>query len=139
MTLVIQFLTGPLIVVYTVMSQTQEEQNILPALAISFKEYLKTVTIIENGAFAKGSNVEKIFQSYQESFKALTGKHKLELTSRNFRDEILNHYKVSIPKTSLNFMIGASFKSDSITAWFNNQAFHTAPLAVNTLNNAILR
>lgn len=139
MTLVIQFLTAPLIVVYTVMSHKQGENINLPALAISFKEYLKTVTTMENGTFANDSVIGKTFGSYMENIQNLADKHELKLTEKSFDDEILSQYASSMSNTNLHFMVGASFKDNNITAWFNNQAFHTAPLTVNLLNNAILR
>lgn len=38
------------------------------------------------------------------------------------------------------FLVGASnTEGKTITAWFNNQAYHTAPLSVGLIHNAIIR
>jgi ATP-binding cassette, subfamily A (ABC1), member 3 len=37
------------------------------------------------------------------------------------------------------YMIGASITASNITAWFNNEGFHTPPLATNMMYNAQLR
>jgi ATP-binding cassette subfamily A (ABC1) protein 3 len=139
MTLVVQFLFAPFIVGYTVMTDRHNDSSNLPALEISFDKYLKTVTLVESGNFTVNSTNEKIFQSYQESFKAFGETNKLELTEGNFNEVILEQYKSSLSSTNLNYLVGATFTNDKITAWFNNQAFHSAPLTLNLLNNAILR
>lgn len=38
-----------------------------------------------------------------------------------------------------HFIAGASFKNKFIVVWLNNKAFHTAPLTLNTIHNALLR
>lgn len=40
---------------------------------------------------------------------------------------------------NLNYMVGTTFAGNVITVWFNNQAYHTVPLTVNLINNAILK
>lgn len=37
------------------------------------------------------------------------------------------------------FIAGASFKKKYIVVWLNNKAFHTAPLSLNAVHNALLR
>jgi ATP-binding cassette, subfamily A (ABC1), member 3 len=143
--LIIQFVIGPLFVVITMLTDRLFEGNTgLPSLAISFKEYLQTVTTVEKGTFTPGSIAEQIFTSYQEMFTNLPNRepftfHTLNVIENSLEDEILNRYEVSTSETNLNYMIGATIKEDRMTAWFNNQAYHTAPLSINLFNNAILR
>lgn len=142
--LIIQFVIAPLFVVITMLSDPSGGNSNLPELAISFKEYLRTVTTVERGTFATGSTAEQIFTSFTEMFKELPNtepfsSHTLTITDKNFEEEILNQYALSVSDTNLNYMVGATIKEDRLTAWFNNQAFHTAPLSVNLFNNAILR
>jgi ATP-binding cassette, subfamily A (ABC1), member 3 len=142
--LIIQFIIAPLYVVITMLADNINSNTALPELAISFKEYLETVTTVEKGNFTNGSIAEQIFTSYQDMFKNLSNTkaqklHTLTITNNNFEDEILNQYNISKAITNLKYMVGVSIKEDNITAWFNNQAFHTAPLSINLINNAILR
>ena len=143
--LIIQFAIAPLFVVITMLSDSLLTGNSnLPMLAISFKEYLETVTTVEKGTFVAGSISEQIFNSYSDMFKNLPNRvpytsHSLAVTDKDFQQEILAQYGVSKSKTNLNYMVGATIRDDNITAWFNNQAYHTAPLSVNLFNNAILK
>ena len=138
--LLIQIFIPVLIVVITMLTDGfGSGDKDLPELAISFNEYLATVTTVERGSMASGSVAEGIFTNYGNIINGLSGEHTLRVTNKNFQDEILDQYRTSLSYTNLNYMIGASFTDSEIRVWFNNQAYHTAPLAVNTINNAILK
>lgn len=143
--LTIQFVICPLFVVITMLSDNLfTADNNLPELAISFKEYLQTVTTIEEGTFNAGSVAAQIATSYKDMFKNLPDRfpftsHSLTIAEKPFEDSILDQYRISKPQTNLNYMVGATIKEDRLTVWFNNQAYHTAPLTVNLFNNAILK
>lgn len=61
--------------------------------------------------------------------------------------EPMENYFLDIAKTMLvrlnmQYLTGASIgttSNDTVIAWFNNQPFHTAPLAVSLAHNAIVR
>lgn len=62
-----------------------------------------------------------------------------------FSDDIQEHFlelgaQIRI-RTNTRYLVGLSTFNDSnsLVAWFNNQLFHTAPLSLNILHNAILR
>lgn len=139
--LIIQFVIPALFVVITMLSESALTGNLdLPELAISFDEYIQTVTTAEKGSFGVGSTMGNIFESYENSFKNLPPEHQLRVTEKDFQQEILDQYRTSLSKTNLNYMVGVSFRADNvITAWFNNQGYHTAPLTINLINNAILK
>ncbi|CRK89801.1 CLUMA_CG003438, isoform A [Clunio marinus] len=138
--LIIQFLIPPFFIVITMLSADILAGNQdLPALAISFNEYLETVTTIETGDIQSGSIAEGILTKYKEAFEALPDVHELNLVDSDFENEILRQYEVSTSQTNLKFMVGATFTTDQITAWFNNQAYHTTALTINLINNALLR
>lgn len=42
-------------------------------------------------------------------------------------------------RTNTRNLLGLSYENDAFTAWFNGQPFHTSPLSLNLLHNAILR
>lgn len=42
-------------------------------------------------------------------------------------------------KVTSNYIVGAEFDKHKVTAWFNNEAFHAPPLALNLINRAILK
>ena len=38
-----------------------------------------------------------------------------------------------------HYIMGATFNGGTITAWFNNQLYHSAPLTLNAIHNVVLR
>ena len=137
---IVQFVIPALFVVLTMMIEDFDlSAKELPALPISFDKYLATVTTVEKGSYKNGSTIENVFKSYERIINGLPSGHTLKVTTRDFQDEILDRYRNSISEVNLNHMIGASFNASQIKVWFNNQGYHTAPLAINTINNAILK
>ena len=138
--LLIQLLVPVLFVFMTMAAEDFLTGGIdLPELSISFDSYLKTVTVLEQGFIETKSFEEQVFNSYQEMFKTLSNEHELISTQTNMEQAILEQYEISNAKTNLYFMAGLTVDQDNITAWFNNQGYHTAPLAINLVNNAILK
>lgn len=37
------------------------------------------------------------------------------------------------------YMVGCEIRANGVTAWFNNQQYHTAPLALSLVHNALVR
>lgn len=137
--LIIQFVIPAFFVIITMLAElglTGDKD--LPELAISFDEYLTTVTTVERGVMSS-SIVESIFESYKNIFESKSDSHQLLQATKGFENTILDQYQSSVSDANLNYMIGATFNDNIITAWFNNQGYHTAPLAINTINNAILK
>lgn len=111
----------------------------LPELAISFNEYLETFTTMERGAMSSGSLMENVSTNYENIISGLSDAHRITIINSDFEDEILEQYQTSLSNTNLKYMVGVTFNDSVIKAWFNNQGYHTAPLAINTINNAILK
>jgi hypothetical protein len=114
--------------------------NNLPELRISFLEYIQTVTVYEKNV--QGSAMDDIINSYVNFFTALPAEHSLIQTPNgmSMNNAILAEFNRSMANVNLNFMVGTTFNDDnSIIVWFNNQAYHTVPLTVNLINNAILK
>lgn len=137
--LLIQFVIPAFFVVMAMLTNSLSSgDSDLPELPIAFETYLETVTVLERGPFAAGSISENIFNNYMTILDELSGEHTFNQTSMPFQEAILAQYAESVSRTNLNFMVGATI-GENITAWFNNQGFHTAPLTINLINNAILR
>lgn len=138
--ILLQFSIPAIFIVLSLLNKlVYHDDKELPELSISFTSYSETVTTMAIGSISKGSLIEKITASYKSIFDGLPDEHKLITTHRDFEDDILQQYNISLSDTNLKNMVGATFNDSVITVWFNNQAFHTAPLAINTVNNAILK
>ncbi|XP_062556230.1 phospholipid-transporting ATPase ABCA3-like [Armigeres subalbatus] len=109
---------------------------VLPPLNISFDSYAKTVTVLEtdnpNATMAK---------SFTDLFTEFPATNKLVTISSSLSDYILNKSVENIKLVDNTFMVGATLDEteNNFTAWFNNKAYHTAPLSLNLIYNAILR
>jgi ATP-binding cassette, subfamily A (ABC1), member 3 len=130
---IIQFIIPALFVIITMLIEHKfGGGKQLPALPITLDEYLSPVTLVEIGnatnSFVEAlGGYEKFFQSSLKGYLVIR---------TDFESYILNK---SVSSVNLKNMIGASLDENHIVAWFNNQGFHTAPLTVNIINNAILK
>lgn len=106
----------------------------LPSRSISIDDYEETVTMLQ-----VDSNTNEIGNQFKAMF-VNKGNHRLTVIGSSIDDYILD---VSNALVVVNraYMVGATIAANSnpITAWFNNQPYHTAPLAVNLVHNAVLR
>ncbi|XP_055537148.1 phospholipid-transporting ATPase ABCA3-like isoform X2 [Wyeomyia smithii] len=106
----------------------------LPPLPIAITNYSATTTLLE--ASASGNSLVTGYQRLFESFSPI---HRLEISEQNMIDRILSLSAENIGRVNREFMVAASVREENHTAWFNPQAFHTAPLAVSFFYNAILK
>lgn len=138
--LLIQLLIPGFFIIITMLLEDSFQGNKdLPELSINLAQYLETTTTLAKGVIESDSAVDKISKSYESLFADSPAEQTLSVVQEDFQDHILSQYSKSVSKTNLEFMVGASFSDAGITAWFNNQAYHTAPLAINLVNNAILK
>lgn len=138
--LLLQFIIPAVFIIIAMLTeQLNSGDKDLPELSISFNEYLETITTVERGPITTGSLVETVFTNYEKLINELPSEHSLRITNNNFQDDILEQYSESVSNTNLKSMVGVTLNDSMITAWFNNQAYHTAPLSINTINNAILK
>lgn len=138
--LLLQFIIPAFFIIITMLTGTSNfGDKDLPELAISFNEYLETVTTVARGSIESGTLLDNISTTYENIIDSLSNNHHLTVSNRDFEDEILDQYRISLSATNLKYMVGVTFNNSEIRAWFNNQGYHTAPLAINTVNNAILK
>lgn len=118
--------------IFVLMSAPKISFNEVDPLKISFDTYHDTTTILE-------SDNEEMTKSYASLFG---GKDKLKDISggaEGMSNHILKKYNESFSHVSKEYMIGATFKKDTIIAWFNGQPYHTSPLTLNTINRALVK
>ncbi|KAL1392905.1 hypothetical protein pipiens_012130 [Culex pipiens pipiens] len=109
---------------------------ILPPLEISFDSYGKTVTVLET----TDANAT-ISKSYADLFADFAKSNQLVTIDTSFPEYILSKSTENIKAVDNTYMVGATLDEaeQNFTAWFNNKAYHTAPLSLNLIYNAILR
>lgn len=81
---------------------------------------------------------------YEGHFNAQSLNTQLNITTfQDIQTQFLKIAKSDIIKANVEYLVGASFAangtSTEMIAWFNGQPYHTAPLALNMLHNAIVK
>ncbi|XP_053674249.1 phospholipid-transporting ATPase ABCA3-like [Anopheles nili] len=111
---------------------------VLPPLEITIKSYERTSTVVS--ANPRNSSLVAAYEKSIDNAPG-TGSHKFIVTERNFTEFILEKAVENIRVVDNTFMIGATFDETkrNFTAWFNNKAYHTAPLSLSVLYNALTR
>ncbi|XP_055535484.1 phospholipid-transporting ATPase ABCA3-like [Wyeomyia smithii] len=104
----------------------------LPPLTMSLSSYKETVTVLE------GTPNDPKVLAYQQQFTKISGSHRLDTITDPMNDYILERSVQSISEVNTRYLVAATFNGENSTAWFNNKGYHTAPLAVSLMFNALL-
>lgn len=66
--------------------------------------------------------------------------HEFERINENFEDYILRLARSMLVRVNKRYLSGASIRDAlRITAYYNNQPMHTAPLSLSLVHNAVIR
>uniref|UniRef100_A0A182UD52 ABC transporter domain-containing protein n=1 Tax=Anopheles melas TaxID=34690 RepID=A0A182UD52_9DIPT len=122
------------VIVTVIIVRTFPGQTDLPAIPINVYNYSTTTTILQ--ASAPGSPFVDGFRSLFESFPST---HQLRITDKDIVDYILDVSTENIGLVNHEFMAAASITNTNHTVWWNPTGFHTAPLALNFMYNAIIK
>ncbi|XP_058465468.1 phospholipid-transporting ATPase ABCA3-like [Malaya genurostris] len=106
----------------------------LPPLEIALDSYTASVTVLEHTTANS-----LIVQAYQNQLNKHGPEHQLLTTSEDMNSFILQKSHESISTVNTRYWVAASITETNSTAWFNNKAYHSAPLAINLLYNAFLQ
>lgn len=110
---------------------------------ITLESYAQSVTILEMNNSIPLTNQEKeIGIQYKNVVNSYGPSHQFfEINSKeqNFEDYILEKAKTILVQINSKYLAASTIHHKNITAWFNNQAFHTVPLSLNLIHNAILK
>ncbi|XP_055326120.1 phospholipid-transporting ATPase ABCA3-like, partial [Sitodiplosis mosellana] len=116
-----------------------QDFNNLPELNISLNRYERTETMVQT---PQGNRIDPLinstFAQYRQRLRE-NASHTLD----EFDEDIQHHFlklgnEIKV-RTNTRHLVGLSYHNHSFIAWFNNQLFHTAPLSLNLLHNALLR
>ncbi|KXJ71644.1 hypothetical protein RP20_CCG020100 [Aedes albopictus] len=118
---------------YIIILNSSANQD-LPALDIKLESYTHSITVLEDH-----QSDTSVRQSYSALFDNLNPNHQLIVTQEDMNDFILRKSIESIATVNTRYWVGATLNSTTPTAWFNNKAFHSAPLSINLLFNAFLQ
>ena len=106
----------------------------MPDLVMNLEDYKETMTVF---SASEGSLFGDAFEQIITNC-SYVGSQVINSGSLTVEEKILAEAKLDLGNYNTKMMVAASFYGDLITVWFNNQAYHTAPLALNLVSNAIL-
>ncbi|EAT39839.1 AAEL008386-PA, partial [Aedes aegypti] len=108
--------------------------NNLPPLPISVYNYSSTTTVLE----IKGE-IDDVVEGYEKLFQGYPSNHQLQKTDEDMVDRILSLSNANIGLVNREYMTAATLGGSNHTVWFNPRGFHTAPLGIDLLYNALLK
>ncbi|XP_030373286.1 ATP-binding cassette sub-family A member 3-like [Scaptodrosophila lebanonensis] len=108
--------------------------KLLP-LDISFNIYPDAYVVLENKT---GKETGGIATAYAKHVEGNSGKL-LNTNGASFEDYILGAAKEDRTGVDRTYIAGATISEKNLTVWLNNKPYHTAPLTLNILHNAMAR
>nr|XP_015839324.1 PREDICTED: ATP-binding cassette sub-family A member 2-like isoform X2 [Tribolium castaneum] len=91
---------------------------------LTLSSYHNPITLLENGSSMANTYV-KVLKGFEVK------------TVENVTEEILNMINTSLSTVEKHYIVGASFRHDLITAWFNIHLYHAAPLSLSLVLNTL--
>jgi ATP-binding cassette subfamily A (ABC1) protein 3 len=134
--LLIQILIPLAFIVITMeISNTVDTTKNLKPLRLSLQTYNKTSTAIEFDK--RGAIKTQIYEKYLEQF---SGNSVIDdIGDADMTDYYLNLSRKNQRKVNREHLYGATIAESGITAWFNNKAYHSPPISLGLVHNAILK
>lgn len=107
----------------------------LPKLEFSLNTYSRTVTSVEVKPSLDPEGLSmKIYNSYRNQF----GSNTLDTVDEDMSTHYLRKSKQFLTRLNSRYLYGATIDKKEITVWFNNQPYHTSPVSLSLVHNAIL-
>ena len=113
----------------------------LPQLDLTINTYNPTVTTVQLDTAIPASEIEsKIFESYREQFKDLPRNNfELKVINDDMVEYYLNKSNEFQARVNKRYLYGVTIVKGNITVWYNNQPYHTSPISLSILHNAVLQ
>ncbi|XP_035906185.1 ATP-binding cassette sub-family A member 3-like [Anopheles stephensi] len=103
----------------------------LPALEITMDSYEKAITVLES----TNGDPQRV-----EAFQNMFAARELITITEDMTEYVVRKSIEDIATVNTRYFVGATIAAgSSYVGWFNNKAYHTAPLALNLIYNAILQ
>uniref|UniRef100_A0A182IUJ1 ABC transporter domain-containing protein n=1 Tax=Anopheles atroparvus TaxID=41427 RepID=A0A182IUJ1_ANOAO len=122
------------VIVTVIIVRTFPGQTDLPPIPINVYNYSATNTILQ--ATVSSS---PFIDGFRSAFAGFPGNHRLEVTEKDMTERILELSVDNIGLVNREYMAAASITNTNHTVWWNPTGFHTAPLALNFMYNAIIK
>lgn len=108
----------------------------LPELQLSIDKYPNAHAFLN--PLSVDPVAQKITNAYEAMFKDL-GSTLNNIGEENFTEYILTKAEENLKEVNLRYLTSLAVYSNKLIAWFNNEAYHAAPIALNLAHNAFLK
>lgn len=110
----------------------------LSKLSFSLRTYNPTVTTIQFDPTVWVQSIEsKIFENYRDQFA--NEEAGVTVINRDMVHHYLAKSKEFLARVNSRYLFGVTIERPNITVWYNNQPYHSSPISLSLLHNAILR
>ncbi|XP_053679318.1 phospholipid-transporting ATPase ABCA3-like [Anopheles nili] len=111
----------------------------MPARPLGLRFYNPSVTLIQKEPPNMAGPLDSlIFDSYMQLSRNISSMP-IWFYGQWMEDVFLHFADLSLMMVNRQFIVGASILRDNLTVWFNNEALHSPPVALQMMHNAILR
>lgn len=104
----------------------------LPSMNVDIRSYRRTTTLLRTHDITPDLN--EMADNYESIFADLPENHQVRRIADDVEETLLSN-----SKNGGEFLVTAEFQNSGITAWFNNQPYHVAPLSLNLIHNAMIK
>lgn len=78
-------------------------------------------------------------KNYEDIVIYSPGSHSIDYADDNMQSYLMRLTETNQVLVNRYYMVGCEILSDRIIAWFNNQPYHSAPVALSLVHNALVR
>lgn len=139
----VQILIPIILTIITVLiARTFSVGDQLRALPITMEMYTNNpVSLVSSEVTDAGSTGAAILRNYQSLFENPPTQRTLQQlpAGTSITDHILTLTNQEMVSFNSRTLVGLTVQNNAVVAWFNNQPYHTIPLAMNLAYNAFLK
>lgn len=129
--LLVQILIPVVFLIISIVSERAVERNQdLPELELSLDSYDQPITLL-SGSGAYKTEYSNILQEGGHVYH--------DIGNENMPDYVLQKTIEETSAVRQHYILGTTFENDVITAMYNNQPYHSPPLALSMAVNSIVR
>jgi len=119
-------------------------------LTLDLDGYRSTITAVEHEMSKDNALCANLTTSYEQQFRSGSADEFSELgANRTMEEDFIDRAQHDLPGVNLHRLVGVTFSGldpspktgkerVKATAWFNGQSYHTPPLSLNLIHNALL-
>jgi ATP-binding cassette subfamily A (ABC1) protein 3 len=113
----------------------------LTPLKLNIRTYKPTVTTVQFDPTVWTDSIEsRIYEHYRRQFNGLQKDNfQLDTITRDMTSHYLQKSREFLARVNRRYLFGATIQKLNITVWFNNQPYHTSPISLGMMHNAVMK